>query len=170
MAPASHQQYFWGRNKKKKVFTGEKTRSDFRKGLKLKQKHSDSAISSTKHFLPQQAEICANEVKGSGQVFVEFKSEVGKEAPAFVVGFSQVIIASLVGWEMHFLRGMISWLFWQVLLNLQGLYQSSLENSDYWGLYWTSEGTSGPKCALIFMAWHSLLITDMVEKKDFVSV
>lgn len=48
--------------------------------------------------------MCANEVKGAGQVCVEFKSEVGNEAPAFVVGFSRVIIASLVGREMHFLR------------------------------------------------------------------
>lgn len=85
------------KQKKREVFTGEKNRSDFRKGLKQKQKHSDSASSSTEEdFSPQQAETCANEVRGSGQIFVEFKSE-GNEALAFVVGFSLVIVTSLVG-------------------------------------------------------------------------
>lgn len=52
------------------------------------QKHSDSASSSTEDdFLPQQAEACANEVRGSGQICEEFKLEGGNEAPAFVVGF-----------------------------------------------------------------------------------
>lgn len=99
MVPASHQQNFWGRIKKK-FAQGRKT-SDFRKGLQQKQKRSDSVSSREDDFLPQHAETCANEVQGSGKICEEFKWKGGNEAPASVVGFLWVVVTSLVGWEMH---------------------------------------------------------------------
>lgn len=144
MVPASHWQNSRGKNiyKIKKFAQGRKTYLISERVWNNSK--NIQKLSCREDFLPQHVETCANEMKGSGRIREEFKWKVGNEAPALTVGFSWVIGTSLVSWEAHLCEaGAISRVFWQVLINLEVLYQSSLEKSDYWGPCWTSEGTSG---------------------------
>lgn len=100
MVPASHQQNFWGRNKKnfaqgrKPYLISEKVWNKSRNIQTLSAAQKKTFCPSTQRPVQMKWRDLARSARNSNE------KQVMKHLQ-FFVGFSRVIVKSLVGWEMH---------------------------------------------------------------------